>query len=219
MIFRRRDKPALAERLRALVWPRGGWGRGIRYVWARMTRLPDPPHRIARGIWAGVFASFTPLFGAHLGLAAVLAWVLRGNVIAALLATLVGNPLTFPLIAVASIQLGHMILGNAVDAPPTADILFVFGQAGAEFWANVRAMVTSEPTQWGRLYSFYHWYFLPYLVGGLAPGLFLATAGYLVSLPMITAFRDLRDRRRRERAELKRARPVPLPGQSQTPPV
>lgn len=200
MIFKRRSKPPLRERLQSAVWPRGGWGRGLRYVWARMTRLPDPPHRIARGIWAGIFVSFTPLFGAHLGLGALLAWAMRGNVIAALLATLVGNPLTFPFIAVGSIQLGHLLLGNAMDAPPTSDVLIVFARAGAEFWTNVWAIFTPEPTRWERLESFYHGYFLPYLLGGLGPGVVFATAGYLASLPMIRAYREMRDRRRRDRA-------------------
>ena len=52
----------------------------------------------------------------HFFLAAGLAWVLRGNVVAALLGTFFGNPLTFPLIALSSINLGHWMLGNGLGA-------------------------------------------------------------------------------------------------------
>lgn len=199
VVFRRRTRLTLPERLQALVYPKGGWRRAARYVWVRLTRLPDPPHRIARGIWAGIFVSFTPLFGVHLGLGAALAFVMRGNVLAALLATLVGNPLTFPLIAVMSMQLGHILLGNAATAPPAAHILQAFAAAGAEVWTNLLAVVTPEKTDWGRLASFYEGFFLPYLVGGLIPGVVAATAGYLVALPLIAAYQAMRLRRRQER--------------------
>ena len=204
VVFRRRIRLTLPERLQALVYPKGGWRRAARYVWVRLTRLPDPPQRIARGIWAGIFVSFTPFFGLHLGLGAALAFVMRGNVIAALLATLVGNPLTFPLIAVMSMQLGHFLLGNAATAPPAAHILQAFAGAGAEVWNNLLAMVTPAHTDWGRLASFYDGFLLPYLVGGLVPGVVLATAAYLAALPLIGAYQAMRLRRRHERLALLR---------------
>ena len=42
--------------------------------------------------------SFTPLLGFHFVLAVIFAYVMRGNFIAALIGTVVGNPLTFPFI-------------------------------------------------------------------------------------------------------------------------
>ena len=200
MVFRRRTRLTLPERLQALVYPKGGWRRAARYVWVRLTRLPDPPHRIARGIWAGIFVSFTPLFGVHLGLGAVLAFVLRGNVLAALLATMVGNPLSFPVIAVLSIQLGHLLLGNAASAPPAAHNLQAFASAGAEVWNNLLAVFLPAKADWGSLASFYDGFFLPYMLGGLIIGGLAATAGYLVALPLIGAYQALRLRRRQERS-------------------
>lgn len=200
MVFRRRTRLTLPERLQALVYPKGGWRRAAHYVWVRLTRLPDPPHRIARGIWAGIFVSFTPLFGVHLGLGAVLAFVLRGNVLAALLATMVGNPLSFPVIAVLSIQLGHLLLGNAASAPPAAHILQAFASAGAEVWNNLLAVFLPAKADWGSLASFYDGFFLPYMLGGLIIGGLAATAGYLVALPLIGAYQALRLRRRQERS-------------------
>ncbi|WP_371871143.1 DUF2062 domain-containing protein [Roseibium aquae] len=83
-------------------------------------RLTATPHAIAIGFAAGAFASFTPLIGFHFLLSFSLAWVLRGNLIAAAFGTAVGNPLTFPLIWASTYQLGHMILNLDADVPGAA---------------------------------------------------------------------------------------------------
>jgi hypothetical protein len=70
-----------------VLWPKGGWTRAATYVKHRLNRLPDSPHRIARGIMAGVFTVFTPFYGLHFFMAAGFALLLRGNVVAALLGT------------------------------------------------------------------------------------------------------------------------------------
>ncbi|HKK86405.1 MAG TPA: DUF2062 domain-containing protein, partial [Roseovarius sp.] len=93
MVFKRRDKRPLWKAVADFLWPRGGWTRAFHYVKHRLRRLPDPPHRIARGIFAGIFVTFSPFFGLHFFLAASLAWVMRGNIVASLLSTFVGNPL------------------------------------------------------------------------------------------------------------------------------
>ena len=206
MVFRRRNKRSWPERLKALVYPQGGWLRAAYYVWHRLTRLPDPPHRIARGIFAGVFISFTPLFGLHFFASALMAFLMRGNMIAAIFATFFGNPITFPIIAVSSVQLGHWILGTGVDAVPARLILSAFTNAGGEIWANIVAIFTDTPTQWGQLRHFYYGLFKPYLVGGILPGLISATACYYISLPIILGYQKLRQKKRRERAEALRER-------------
>ena len=61
---------------------------------------------------SGVFVCFTPFFGLHFVLASAIAWSIRGNILAALLATFVGNPLTFPFIWVSTYQTGNLILGG-----------------------------------------------------------------------------------------------------------
>ena len=206
MVFRRRNKLRWPERLKALVYPQGGWLRAGYYVWHRLTRLPDPPHRIARGIFAGVFISFTPLFGLHFFASALMAFLMRGNIIAAIFATFFGNPITFPIIAVTSVQLGHWLLGTGVDAVPARLILSAFTNAGGEIWANVVAIFSDTPTQWGKLRHFYYGLFKPYLVGGIGPGLIAATICYYISLPVILGYQKLRQKKRRERAENLRER-------------
>src|SRR6056297_3944816 len=102
MVFKRRTPKSWLQFIAEAFWPRGGWTRATRYVVHRLRRLPDPAHKISRGIAAGVFACFTPFFGLHFVIATALAFVLRGNLMAALLATFFGNPLTFPIIAAVS---------------------------------------------------------------------------------------------------------------------
>lgn len=200
MVFRRRTPLNLLQKLRALVLPPGGWGRAFRYLRHRASRIPDAPHRIARGIACGVFASFTPLFGLHFFLAVFLAWVARGNVIAALIGTAAGNPLTFPFIAVLSIDLGHMILDSKPYGVPMSQIMTAFGQAGDEIFRNIRAIFGAEEMRWDRLERFFRGVFLPYLVGGLGPGLVAALASYWLSLPALNGYQKLRAARREARA-------------------
>lgn len=206
MVFRRRNRRSGLAWLKASVYPKGGWLRAATYMRHRLTRLPDPPHRIARGIFAGVLISFTPLFGLHFLGAALIAWLMRGNILAAILGSFFGNPLTFPVIAVLSVQLGHVILGTGIDAVPASQILSAFASAGAEVWTNVIALFTDAPTEWGKLRSFYYGLFKPYLIGGLGPGLVAATISYYLSLPVIFGYQKLRQKRQRDRAERVRER-------------
>lgn len=201
MVFRRRNKRTLME----WFYPRGGWIRAASYVWHRVTRLPDPPHRIARGVWAGVFISFTPLFGFHFFGAALIAFLMRGNILASIFATFVGNPLTFPLIAVGSLQFGQWLLGSGIESVPPSQILSAFAYAGGEIWNNILAIFTADQVKWSHLRHFYYGLFKPYLVGGILPGIVAATLAYYISLPMIGAYQALRQKRRRARAEKMRA--------------
>jgi uncharacterized protein (DUF2062 family) len=111
MLFRRRSKPNIAARVRETVWPRGGWIRALRYFGKRILRLSDTPHAVAIGFAAGLFVAWSPLFGLHYFLAVALAFVLRGNVLASVLSTTIGNPLTVPAMWVADFKLGEHILG------------------------------------------------------------------------------------------------------------
>lgn len=206
MVFRRRKKRSGLDRLKALIYPQGGWIRAGQYVWYRLSRLPDPPHRIARGIFAGVFISFTPLFGLHFFASALMAFLMRGNVLAAIFATFFGNPITFPIIAVVSVQLGHWMLGTGVDGVPARLILSAFANASGEVWENMVAILTGTATEWAQLRHFYYGLFRPYLVGGILPGLVAATCCYYISLPLILGYQKMRQKRRRDRAENLRER-------------
>lgn len=203
-MFKRRTPKTYSQMARAMVWPQGGWKRATIYVLHRMRRLPDQPHRVARGFACGIFISFTPLFGFHLFGAAALAWLLGGNIIAALFGTLIGNPVTIPLIAALSVGLGRKMLGVEGSLSPQR-ILHEFTRATGEMTHNIGAMFTDQVAHWDSLGHFYDVIFLPYLVGGLIPGLIAATIGHYVTVPVIRAYHRRRAGKMAERiAALKR---------------
>lgn len=197
MVFKRRNKLSLGRRLIAVLWPRGGWKRAATYVMHRVRRLPDTPEKIARGVAFGIFVSFTPLFGLHFVLATILSLLFRGNVVAALLATFVGNPVTFPIIGTVALELGHAILGrNHVPAPAmNQSVISLFSQATGDLWHNLLALFTPEVVNWTHLIEFADQVFLPYLVGGILPGAIAALTGYYLSKPVIAAYQNHRRRR------------------------
>lgn len=183
-------------------YPRGGWRRATYYVVHRLRRLPDPAHRISRGIAAGVFVSFTPFFGFHFFLAAAIAWLMRGNILASLLATFFGNPVTFPIIATTSVELGSWLLGK--PHVPLPHIVSSFSYASLELWSNISAIFTSQTAQWWRMSEFVSQVFMPYLVGGLIPGVIAGLVCYYISYPVITSYQKGRIRRLKERFEKRR---------------
>lgn len=192
MVFKRRDKLTPLMWLTQLVWPKGGWSRAARYLRHRLHRLPDTPHKIARGVFAGVFTVFTPLFGLHFLIAFLLAKMLRGNVIAALLATFVGNPLTYVPIGVISMTTGHFILGTEFDHHHDRTFVGKFFDAAEDFWHNFGALFTDRDAHWDGLIRFFHEVFVPYFVGGILPGIIAGLIGYYVVLPMVTAYQHRR---------------------------
>jgi uncharacterized protein len=198
VVFRRRSKRTLGQVLLEVIYPRGGWRRAISYVGHRLSRLPDTPKRISRGIAAGVMASFTPLFGLHFVLAALIARAIGGNILAALLATFFGNPLTFPIIVEVSVQLGNWILGQG-GAMHFPHVMAAFAYASAELWYNFTAILTGGEPNWFRLRLFFNRVFLPYLVGGIGPGIVASVVMYYVSLPLINAYQSRRRKKLRER--------------------
>ncbi|MFT3973676.1 MAG: DUF2062 domain-containing protein [Amaricoccus sp.] len=200
MVFKRRDRPPLGTRLREFVAPRGGWRRSIEYLGHRVRRLPDTPHRIAIGFAAGVFASFTPLFGLHVVLAAGLARLVRGNMLAGLLGTVVGNPITFPFIASSSLWLGRQIIGFGATGRDFDRVSDAFSQAAAALWQSTLSLAGLGVSQWGRVVPFLRDVFWPYLVGGIAPGLAAAVASYYLLLPLVTTYQLARRKRMLDRA-------------------
>jgi uncharacterized protein (DUF2062 family) len=111
MLFRRRRPLKLHQKLSHFMWPRRGWGRALRYHSKRLMRMSGSPHSIAAGFASGVALSMTPFIGFHYLLSFAAAFLVRGNVVAALLGTTLGNPLTFPFIWLATFETGNVMLG------------------------------------------------------------------------------------------------------------
>ena len=192
MVFKRRDPKSWPRAILDFLWPRGGWTRAFHYVKHRMRRLPDSPERIARGIFAGVFAAFTPFYGFHFFIAAGLAFIMRGNIIASLMATFFGNPLTYVPIGVASLQTGYWLLGDRMDEGVQRSFGGKFVDAGADLKDNFKAIFTDATADWGRLSVFYDEIFFPYMVGGILPGIFFGALCYYLSVPVIRVYQKRR---------------------------
>lgn len=197
-MFKRRKPLSYAQMWTEMFYPRSGWKRATKYVLHRLRRLPDHPHRVARGWACGIFISFTPFFGFHFMGAAALAWLIRGNILAALLGTFVGNPLTTPFIALTSVGLGRRMLG--VEGKFTPHLIFdEFTRASGELWNNLLAPLTDRQAHWDQLWQFNEQIFTPYIVGGLLPGLAVAVAAHYLTVPLIRAYHRHREKQMAER--------------------
>jgi uncharacterized protein (DUF2062 family) len=171
-----------------------------------VNRLPDTPQKIARGVAAGVFAAFTPFYGFHFITAMIVAWVIRGNFIASAIGTFFGNPLTYLPIGIVALQTGNFILGRTFDEAKHGSFLRGFAAAGSDLWDNFLAIFTPAVADWSGLGQFYHDVFLPYLVGGVLPGILTAGICYYLSVPVIRAYQNRRKGRLKAKLAVIRAK-------------
>lgn len=185
MMFRRRHSPSSLQRLLIFLWPRRGLQRGWRYVWHRVTRLAASPHAIALGFAAGTFASFTPYIGLHVLLAAVIALAVGGSIVAAAFGTIVGNPITFPFIWLATYNLGAYLLGYEprtrihLDLPDGMLVL----------------LFTEPETLWRAFWKGIGPYIWPMTVGSIPLGLGSAVAVYFVVRSAVAGYQGRRQAR------------------------
>jgi uncharacterized protein len=169
---------------RGLLAPRRLEARLPEYVAHRLRRLPDPAHRISRGIFAGVFVSFTPFFGLHFLTAALIAWLLRGNILASLHGDLLRQSHHLP-------DHRHRLGGaGRLDARPAASAPAPGAELGSALprsssVTNIRAIFSDDTMNWSRLSDFFRYIFVPYLVGGIVPGILTGIVAYYASYPLI----------------------------------
>lgn len=110
-MFKRRQPLTKLQLLRELFWPSMGWKRTGKFIKHRVLRLSDSSYKIARGLACGASMSFSPLVGSHFIQAGIIAYFIKGNLLASLIGTFVGNPWTFPFMWYASYLLGVWLFG------------------------------------------------------------------------------------------------------------
>lgn len=182
MLFKRREAESAWERFRVWLWPRRSFSRSLQYFSKRILRLNATPHAVASGVAAGVFASFFPL-GLHFVVAAIVCWVIAGNLVAALLAAAVGgNPLTVPLLWGVSWETGKLILHREVvsHGPPEHLGEMLHKMSFQELWEPVLK---------------------PLMVGAVPLGILFGFVFYAITRLAMTAFQE----QRRKRLALKAA--------------
>ncbi len=185
MLFKRRHRPGWPERLRAWWWPEKGWRRSIAYSWCKITRLADTPHSIALGCAVGVVVSFTPFVGLHFLIAAILALVAGGNILASAIGTFFGNPLSFPFIWLSTYNLGSFMLGRELKWE--VDINFP-----SDFWVNIFVFPGTALEQfWNAVGPF----LVSMLVGSIPLGLVFALISYFPIKAAVENFQQRRNKR------------------------
>ncbi|EJF90629.1 DUF2062 domain-containing protein [Bartonella tamiae] len=192
MLFRRRKPMTFFERVRVWLWPRSSFSRSLRYMGKRILRIRATPHRVALGLAIGVLAGCSPLFGLHIIIALIFAWILRGNMAAAALGTLLSNPLTFFPIVAADYKLGHKMLSlfGHVDEIPLSEIKSMFdGVTLSQGWSLLMEA-------WDSVMK-------PMLLGGAILGLALGAVAYIFAYRATFNFQKKRHEKMSEKNRMR----------------
>ncbi len=160
-MFRRRKKQSFLIKVREFLWPSAGWRRAGHYMKHRLARIDGSPYAIAAGFASGAAVSFTPFVGFHFIFAAIIAWIVRGNILTSAIGTAVGNPWTFPFIWAASYNVGINLLGGTA----TNDLM---GQLDKMFVNFTIVDLVNDPLN--ALGPFLETIFFPMLLGGTIIG-------------------------------------------------
>ena len=192
-MFKRRERRSIFRFFYEVIFSLKGISRAIEYVGIRLKRIPDTPHKISLGMSCGIFASFTPLFGLHFIIAGLLSYLLRANVLASLIGTFVGNPITFPIITVFNLKLGEWILGSSEHSSGDGgkifegflDFIFLIYKS---FFTEGSIGENNVP----RMNEFLNGIFIPYSLGGLILGIFIAVVSYFLLRPLVATYQKKR---------------------------
>ena len=192
-MFKRRERRSIFRFFYEVIFSFKGISRAIEYVGIRLKRIPDTPHKISLGMSCGIFASFTPLFGLHFLIAGLLSYLLRANVLASLIGTFVGNPITFPIITVFNLKLGEWILGSSEYSSGDGgkifegflDFIFLIYKS---FFTEGSIGENNVP----RMNEFLNGVFIPYSLGGLILGIFIAVISYFLLRPLVATYQKKR---------------------------
>ena len=86
--------------------------RASLFYFLKLVRVKDTQDKLAIGFACGSMVSFTPFIGFHFFLAIIFAYILRGNIVASLIGTFIGNPFTFPFIWLFIYKVGNIFFKN-----------------------------------------------------------------------------------------------------------
>jgi len=163
-MFKRGKPLTMGQTAKQFFWPAMGWKRSLIYIKHRLLRVADTTHSIALGLAIGLGVSFTPLLGTHFIQAGLIALILRGNVLTAMIGTWVGNPWTFPFFWWAGFSFGSFLFS-------------FFGLQGA---ANIPENITFTV-----IYEDFWSLFMPWMLGGYILLLISVPLSYIFYYKMI----------------------------------
>ncbi len=143
--------------------------RFFSYYKFKLARLPASTYAISAGFACGSMVSFTPLLGFHFVFAVMFAYLLRANYIAALIGTIVGNPISFPLIWGLIYKVGAFIVDKPED----------------NFRPNINFEIIINQT-----YDI----FIPMLVGGAVLAIPIWVTTYFITYSFVSSFKKAKQK-------------------------
>jgi len=126
--------------------PRSPWRRQVRYLYLRFIRLRGSSAAIARGLAAGVFAGWFPLFGLQTIIGIAIAAVIQGNKLMAAAGTWVSNPLTYVPIYFFNFRIGQWLLqliGVRSEMPDLSALQAIINNANWQSFSELLALGAS----------------------------------------------------------------------------
>ena len=89
--------------------------RLIKLLKFKVLRIKDFPEAVAIGLAWGASVSFLPVLGFHLILCYSGTYLMRGNLIAATVGTIIGNPWTFPFFFYLAYKIGTLFFFESIS--------------------------------------------------------------------------------------------------------
>lgn len=163
------------------LWPSLGGRAFLRLTEIRMKRAKGSAYSIVMGLAIGVFVSFTPYIGLHSAIGLLLCLLLRSNIVMMIIGTLAGNPWTFPLIWVTTLELGNLMLGRT----------------GTEAYSMPETFSLSEIT--ANITFYFDAYLLPMTLSGVPLGIIAGAITFFIIYENIILYRKARSAYLKER--------------------
>ena len=203
-MFKRRERRSVFRFFYEVIFSLKGISRAIEYIGIRLKRIPDTPHKISLGMSCGIFVSFTPLFGIHFLIAGLLSYLFRANILASLIGTFVGNPITFPIITVFNLKLGESILGSNEYSSGDGGKIF---EGFLDFIFLIYKSLFTEGSigenSVPRMNEFFNGIFILYSLGGFIFGIAIAIISYFLLRPLVSTYQKKRDALKAKRLKKK----------------
>ncbi len=165
--------------------------RMSKYYYLRILREPDSVHRLAMGVACGIFVGFLPIIPFQTVAVLALAFVLRGNKLAAWIATFISNPVNLIPFYAMLYAVGRIFINTRAKLILKEEAL------------TLRALLHRGTELYGVM-----------VVGGLALGIPAAIFSYFLTKYLVKRYRKLRMakvmkawQRRQEDAQAESARP------------
>jgi hypothetical protein len=155
--------------------------RTAKYYYLKFLRLQGDPHSLALGVAIGLFVGITPTIPLHSALIIILAWLLRGNIVAALIAaTTISNPLTWLPQYYLCWRVGNWLLPGQLSWQRIQNMLGVFA-SDAGFKQSLASLGQLGLEAIAVM-----------LVGGILLAIPFTCAGYIFSFKFFSALRKKR---------------------------